>query len=52
MADIHIRRVDDSLLRSLKLAALQDGVSLKDLVVSILEAAVKPKEAPEPVPQP
>lgn len=41
MAHIHIREVDDGLLRALKLRAFEDGTTLKDWVVEVLSKAVK-----------
>ena len=36
MADIHIRKVDDKRYRELKRQAVDEGVSLKDLVMRLL----------------
>jgi hypothetical protein len=42
MAHLHIRDVDDGLLKALKLRALEDGTTLKGWVVNVLSTAVKP----------
>jgi hypothetical protein len=40
MASIYIRDVDDRLVRELRMKALSDGITLKALVVPLLEHAV------------
>ena len=44
MADLNIRNVDVELIRGLKKAAIEDGVSLREMCLRILNFAVLPKK--------
>jgi plasmid stability protein len=41
MADLNIRNVDEGLIRELKKAAVEDGVSLREMCIAILGVGVK-----------